>query len=463
MPKTRCWLEGSSSYLAGSTKSSSIVRLHIAHAIPTGNGFTRFAEGYCFFTRPSAGKKSSDNAIARWAHFNECMGIEGGSDTVFSALGVSPLPLPASFQLIPSITPFLLENGGRAAASGSAMPLGALPPPPPPHAATPAVNASVRRSVAAPSPNPLRMSINALPSGNELTAAAFGGLTLDPNQSMPSLSAPSVSLPSTAFSSSQSTPMRGSSYAGIVDGFGARPGETDAQFASRLSEAVGVAALADSIGSHSDHNRSHSDHNRSHSDHNRSLGNVSSQKAASLPATPLRGSLAGVAPVVVNSISSGGMTVMVAGCSSSHQSSSGGGGLSSKDMGRSSSSGMMVNQGGSSSRNLPPKPPPKLPSFASSMSASKLRASLPGEVDEAPSAPPLEELVALTGAGGEERDSGAFQDMCIICLSAPSQAGFLHGSDVHRCVCSSCSKIEQWVGMPCPVCRATIEKVLGVF
>lgn len=303
--------------------------------------------------------------------------------------------------------------------------------------------------------NPLRMSINALPSGEELASAALGGLSLDPNQPMAILTAPSVSLPSTAFNSAQSTPMRGGSYAGVVDGFQAKPGETDAQFASRLTEAVGVAALADSLGGSMDHHRP-----------------VVSQsyKAASLPATPLRGSLAGATPVV-NSISSGGTVAVAvavssgAGCSSNQSSS--GGGSSSKDMGRSSSSGMGLGGGMVSSR--PPKPPPKLPSFATSQSASKQRSSqlglpgLLGHVDEAPSAPPLEDLLAHDPLGNDREAKGGHQDMCIICLSSPSQAGFLHGSDVHRCVCSSCSRMEQWVGMPCPVCRAKIEKVLGVF
>lgn len=441
VPKTRCWLEGSSAYLAGAAKSISVVRLHIAHAMPTGNCFTRFAEGYCFFTRPSTSKKGSDNAMAGWAHFNECLGLEGGADTVFSALGLSPLPLPSSIPIIPSLMPFLLEGGGRPAASGSAMPLGALPPPPLTTAAANNLRSSSMlkgsRSVAAtPSGNnPLRMSMNAFPSGEELAAAALGGLTLDPNQPMPALSAASVSLPSTAFNSSQSTPMRGS-YGGVVDGIAAKPGETDAQFASRLAEAVNVAALADSLG---------------RADHHRGNASFSHNKAVSLPATPLRNSLAGAIPAVaVNSISSGGTV----GATSAAQGSSGGG-SGSRDMARSSSSGAMSHGG----RHLPPKPPSKLPSFASVQSASKMSFKTDvSSVFVAPSAPPLEDVIA-----DDYEIEAAEKDMCIICLSSPSQAGFLHGSDVHRCVCSSCSKIEHWVGKPCPVCRATIEKVLGVF
>ena len=42
------------------------------------------------------------------------------------------------------------------------------------------------------------------------------------------------------------------------------------------------------------------------------------------------------------------------------------------------------------------------------------------------------------------------------------QAGYLHGNSVHRCVCLPCSsRIRE--GDPCPVCRQTVEKVLGVW
>ncbi|GAX78803.1 hypothetical protein CEUSTIGMA_g6240.t1 [Chlamydomonas eustigma] len=51
---------------------------------------------------------------------------------------------------------------------------------------------------------------------------------------------------------------------------------------------------------------------------------------------------------------------------------------------------------------------------------------------------------------------------CVICLSAPPHAGFLHGATVHRCVCVMCSlKIK--VGDSCPMCRVKVEKVLDIF
>jgi hypothetical protein len=53
-------------------------------------------------------------------------------------------------------------------------------------------------------------------------------------------------------------------------------------------------------------------------------------------------------------------------------------------------------------------------------------------------------------------------DMCVICLSASREVGFLHGSSVHKCVCKECAGLVQ-VNAPCPMCRQPIERVLGVY
>eukprot|EP00200_Dunaliella_tertiolecta_P005531 CAMPEP_0202344492 /NCGR_PEP_ID=MMETSP1126-20121109/4150_1 /ASSEMBLY_ACC=CAM_ASM_000457 /TAXON_ID=3047 /ORGANISM="Dunaliella tertiolecta, Strain CCMP1320" /LENGTH=812 /DNA_ID=CAMNT_0048935689 /DNA_START=134 /DNA_END=2572 /DNA_ORIENTATION=+ len=53
-------------------------------------------------------------------------------------------------------------------------------------------------------------------------------------------------------------------------------------------------------------------------------------------------------------------------------------------------------------------------------------------------------------------------DECIICMAAPIEKGFLHGPDLHFCVCGACaSKVD--IGMPCPLCRAPVERVINVF
>ena len=53
-------------------------------------------------------------------------------------------------------------------------------------------------------------------------------------------------------------------------------------------------------------------------------------------------------------------------------------------------------------------------------------------------------------------------EVCVICQDAPALVGFLHGSTVHRCVCAPCAD-RIGVAGTCPVCRATVEKVLNVF
>lgn len=60
--------------------------------------------------------------------------------------------------------------------------------------------------------------------------------------------------------------------------------------------------------------------------------------------------------------------------------------------------------------------------------------------------------------GGALEDDG---DSCVVCMAAPVQAGFLHGSSVHKCVCRDCAK-DLWEGghRTCPVCRETILHVI---
>eukprot|EP00798_Chlamydomonas_sp_ICE-L_P010320 gene10320-8251_t len=54
------------------------------------------------------------------------------------------------------------------------------------------------------------------------------------------------------------------------------------------------------------------------------------------------------------------------------------------------------------------------------------------------------------------------EGVCVICLWAKSNTGFLHGASVHKCVCTGCSKLVP-VGAPCPLCREPVERVIGVF
>lgn len=55
-------------------------------------------------------------------------------------------------------------------------------------------------------------------------------------------------------------------------------------------------------------------------------------------------------------------------------------------------------------------------------------------------------------------------DACVICLSAPREAGFVHGDSVHRCACKGCAaEVMRQEPQSCPICRQRIETVLTGF
>mmetsp|Transcript_8973 Transcript_8973/g.19205 ORF Transcript_8973/g.19205 Transcript_8973/m.19205 type:complete len:546 (+) Transcript_8973:118-1755(+) len=85
-----------------------------------------------------------------------------------------------------------------------------------------------------------------------------------------------------------------------------------------------------------------------------------------------------------------------------------------------------------------------------SLAGSSWRAPPSPHKDVAPSAPPAP-------APADEDEA-----LCVICLSAGREAGFLHGTTVHKCVCQDCSR-KVSPGTPCPLCRQPIERVLGVY
>lgn len=68
----------------------------------------------------------------------------------------------------------------------------------------------------------------------------------------------------------------------------------------------------------------------------------------------------------------------------------------------------------------------------------------------------------VTGGSGGSSAEGADAELCVICLSNPREVGFLHGPSVHKCVCRDCAQLIQ-PGTPCPMCRQSIERVIGVY
>ena len=51
---------------------------------------------------------------------------------------------------------------------------------------------------------------------------------------------------------------------------------------------------------------------------------------------------------------------------------------------------------------------------------------------------------------------------CIVCMDAMTTHGFMHGKDVHSCVCGDCAlKFKE--RDPCLVCKRSIQTVVRVF
>jgi len=82
---------------------------------------------------------------------------------------------------------------------------------------------------------------------------------------------------------------------------------------------------------------------------------------------------------------------------------------------------------------------------------------LTGAAASAVQAGPTGDSAASVGS-----DTGGDGELCVICLTNPKEVGLLHGASLHRCVCKECAGMMR-VGSPCPMCRQTIERVIGVY
>lgn len=70
---------------------------------------------------------------------------------------------------------------------------------------------------------------------------------------------------------------------------------------------------------------------------------------------------------------------------------------------------------------------------------------------KSPSAPPM----------GAHLEGVPDSELCVICLEAPQEAGFLHGSTVHRCCCRTCAlQLKRNNTQHCPLCREPIDHVV---
>jgi hypothetical protein len=104
---------------------------------------------------------------------------------------------------------------------------------------------------------------------------------------------------------------------------------------------------------------------------------------------------------------------------------------------------MVVEGAGSSSSLLPEQPPPS-EAAASETAHSEVAAASERACSEVSEEP------------GEDRT-------CVVCLTAPRDAGLVHGGTVHICCCRDCAEMLQKRGQGCPMCRAPIDVVLRAF
>uniref|UniRef100_A0A7S0RGQ1 RING-type domain-containing protein n=1 Tax=Chlamydomonas leiostraca TaxID=1034604 RepID=A0A7S0RGQ1_9CHLO len=107
--------------------------------------------------------------------------------------------------------------------------------------------------------------------------------------------------------------------------------------------------------------------------------------------------------------------------------------------------------------NSPSSPTLSMPPCAASVMPSPF--PTPSKSME-PTAPPLATSPSLTAAAAASARED--EQLCVICLSAKKEAGFLHGTTVHMCVCRDCCKMIR-PGGACPLCRQPVERVIEVY
>lgn len=92
-------------------------------------------------------------------------------------------------------------------------------------------------------------------------------------------------------------------------------------------------------------------------------------------------------------------------------------------------------------------PPPSMAAFISTPPTSSTAPSRTSTISSA----------TLTRRTEEEDDT------CVICLTNDREVGFLHGATVHKCVCRECAQALGSTCTQCPMCRQRVERIIGVF
>eukprot|EP00798_Chlamydomonas_sp_ICE-L_P010786 gene10786-16931_t len=203
VPRVRLWLDGCGAYQVGSAGLDAIVRLHTSHVQPKGSLYTRYDRGYCFYVRPPAASTANANVIP------DALAIQGLESFLSLVNLQGRLPQP---YLNPS------SGGGGVASAQSPVSLNKISLPTPPNAP----QFPFARMPSLPS-DP---SFSTNPSNGGF-AVSGGGASL----SLPSGGQPGAAGPGRA-RSALGPPASVDSW---VDSMKALPGESDPQFAARLS------------------------------------------------------------------------------------------------------------------------------------------------------------------------------------------------------------------------------------
>ncbi|KAG1669396.1 hypothetical protein FOA52_004047 [Chlamydomonas sp. UWO 241] len=485
MPRCRLWLDGAVAYRVGPNASEAILRLHPEHATPTGV-FTRSVEGVCIvMANPVA-------ASARWAQLLSLCSL--ADDVTVPNLAPWLIKGSAATPMPSGALPPRRGSSSRLSASGSATPLPRGPPSHTSSASSGPVRLQTSHSVGAGAASPTAAAaaivrVGSAPVARAATAPGARAPAASPAQSPARGHAPLAA--STAAVTAATTPPA--------------PGWPAGGDSPPAGHSGGDARVAGSPGAHST-GPAAPGHN--YDDDLAALAAATAVSGSDILAGCLDTRFGAAASRIANDDATGGARAALARAGAPAAGAAvwpapgggahgGGGG----EAGPTTPGRHVHSHGGETSMSAQPAHNANTTVGAGRRGTRDI-AAMPGESDEAFAARLATLSLSALSAGGAElggmatarpstaaaaaydavpdackqpsappASSADFKAasappvddvQCVICLSAPREAGFLHGATVHRCVCRACSQLIS-VGRPCPLCRQPVERVLGIF
>ncbi|KAG2488362.1 hypothetical protein HYH03_013052 [Edaphochlamys debaryana] len=505
-PRSRLWLDGARVFTAGPAGTEGTLRLSLSAGEPTGDLVTKHKDGYCVYLRPA---DLTQAAAGVYHALMQAVSNPSSGTAAPDAWAARVVSMP------PSATPPLQHQGPRpsppsapAAMAGAGVWAPPSPSPPPPGPPPPPVTyppPPVYGYGASPVPYPVVPVPPAYPGAAGPSPMA-SPLTLYQHQQQqygtpPPMASPGAAPPPAAHHEVHPAPAAGEAAVSevFIERMAALPGETDEEFAARLASAVSVLS-----------GRSQQNLYPAASDTNPTAAPPAASPRSSRPDTrPPFASAAGAQPTSPSPATTPAGAPLL-----NFQSDPGNGPQPQlypypAPPAPYASNASITTPGPSlgpyatpaspgAAASPAPAPTPALGALddldmvalsaliareaAGRVAASNSAAAAAGPsggsaaappgygqaqqgpaaqphrccvADDEPSAPPAP-------AAPPRPEPDPDDNLCVICLSAPKQVGYLHGDCVHRCVCRACAS-SIGVGRPCPLCRAPIERVLGVY